>query len=275
MKHSNIFFTANVSFSSCRSLGGSGGAMNLFDVKMNLELAQVHLDNCSAQDGGGLSIVQSNVTQSGGQLQLHHCSASDRGGGFFLARGKFEVGGTILVNTCTATSGGGGIFLEDHMQFHVYKDITFSNCRQVGAPSGFGGGGGLEVHNSDMVQSGGNVLFLVIAKLSSCFWCCPLKHRLLSQDVFTFACVCHSILSVGSIGAKVQELAEQLMSRPLSGNKMLVHSRLPIALPIMVREVEVLLSQIRILSSFVERCCSWAVHHHLTEVASTSGPTLP
>lgn len=287
IKNSSVFFTANVSFSSCRSLAakGSGGAMNLFDVKMNLELAQVHLDNCSAQDGGGLFIVQSNVTQSGGQLQLHHCSASDRGGGFFLKSGKFEVGGTILVDTCTATSGGGGIFLEDHTQFHVHEKITFSNCRQVGTASGFGGG--LEVHNSDIVQSGGNVVFLVIAIVSSCFWCCPLKHAValkdccsdriflyLSHDVFVFGCVCHSVRYVGSMGAKVQELAEQLMCTSRGGNKLQVHSRLPIALP-MVFQVEVLLSQLRILSSFVERCCSWAVHRNLMVVASTSGPSLP
>lgn len=287
LEHSKVFFTAHVSFSSCRASGakgrgGGGGAMNLFDVKMNLELAQVHVENCSAQDGGGLSIVQSSFTQRGGQLQLHHCSASYRGGGFFLKSGKFEVGGTILVDTCTATSGGGGIFLEDHMQFHVYENITFSNCRQVGTPLGFGGG--LEVHHSNIVQSGGNVVFLVIAIVSSCFWCCPLKHavalkdccsdRTFSHDVFVFGCVCHSVRYVGSMGAKVQEVAEQLLCASRGGNKLQVHSRLPIALP-MVRQVEVLLSQLRILSSFVERCCSWAVHRNLTVVASTCGPSLP
>ncbi len=76
------------------------------------------------------------------------------------------------------------------------------------------------------------------------------------------------------MGAKVQELAEQLTSSTLSGNKLQVHSRLSIALP-MVVEVEVLLSQIRILSSFVARWGSWAVHHNLTVVALTSRPTLP
>ena len=314
IKHSKVFFTAHVSFSSCRASGakGSGGAMAVFDnASLTSDKAEVRVHNCSAMKGGGFSIVQSSFTQHGGQLQLHHCSASDQGGGFFLESGKFEVGGTILVDTCTATSGGGGIFLEDHMQFHVYKDITFSNCRQVGTPSGFGGG--LEVHNSDIVQSGGNVVFLVIAIVSSCFWCCPLKHavalkdccsdRIFSHDVFTFACVCHSILSVGSIGAKVQEVAEQLMCTSRGGNKLQVHSRLPIALPmvveaevllsrtlsgnklqvhsrlsialLMVVEVEVLLSQIRILSSFVERWCSLVVLHDLTVVALTSPPTLP
>lgn len=281
---SHLFFKANLSFSSCRASGADGGgAMAVFDnASLTSEQAEVRVHNCSAMKGGGFSIAQSSFTQHGGQLQLHHCSASDQGGGFFLKSCKFEVRGTILVDTCSATSGGGGIFLEDHVQFHVYENITFSNCRQVGTPSGFGGG--LEVHNSDIVQSGGNVVFLVIAIVSSCFWCCPLKHavalkdccsdRIFSHDVFVFGCVCHSVRFVGSMGAKVQELAGQLMCTSRGGNKLQVHSRLPIALP-MVRQVEVFLSQLRILSSFVERCCSWAVHRNLTVVASTSGPSLP
>ena len=228
-ERSDLFFTANVSFSSCRAstAKGSGGAMAVFDkASLTSEQAEVRVHNCSAMKGGGFSIVQSSFTQHGGQLQLHHCSASHQGGGFFLKSGKFEVRGTILVDTCTATSGGGGIFLEDHMQFHVYKDITFSNCRQVGTPLGFGGG--LEVHNSDIVQSGGNVVFLVIAIVSSCFWCCPLKHvvalkdccsdRIFSHDVFAFGCVCHSVRYVGSMGAKLQDMAEQLMCTSRGGN---------------------------------------------------------
>lgn len=109
-------------------------------------------------------MMSSSFVQSGGQLQLHHCSASNKGGGFFLKKGKFEVLGTTLVDMCTATSGG-GIFLEDCRQFHVHENITFSKCRQVGTLSGFGGG--LEVHNSDIVQSGGAVVFLSIAIVNS------------------------------------------------------------------------------------------------------------
>lgn len=145
--------------------GGQPGSHAVFDIYLNpgarVNLHHLHIRKGRAVDGGGIRVSNA---PSGGASELNVSetyileNVADNGGGIHAWGGqelKLDIGPNVTIGGNTAIDSGGGIFLGGDVRLRMTAPGSVITGNRAGlADTGEGGGGGLMVLDTSVVEIG-------------------------------------------------------------------------------------------------------------------------